>query len=63
MISSLTNQGKLRFMSYDGALKAAIFLTFLRRLITDTSRKLFVIVDNLRVHRARTVTAPPCQQQ
>ncbi len=57
MISSVTNQGKLRFMIYDGALNAAIFLKFLRRLIKDTDRKLFVIVDNLRVHRARTVAA------
>jgi transposase len=57
MISSLTNQGKLRFMIYDGALNAAIFLRFLRRLIKDTDRKLFVIVDNLRVHRAKTVMA------
>lgn len=57
MISSVTNQGKLRFMIYDGALNAAIFLKFLRRLIKDTERKLFVIVDNLRVHRARIVTA------
>ena len=30
MISSLTNQGKLRFMNYEGALKAPIFLDFLR---------------------------------
>ena len=57
MISSVTNLGTLRFMIYDGALNAAIFLKFLRRLIKDTDRKLFVIVDNLRVHRARTVTA------
>ena len=57
MISSVTNQGKLRFMIYDGALNAAIFLTFLRRLIRDADRKLFVIVDNLRVHKAKLVRA------
>jgi transposase len=57
MISSVTNQGKLRFMIYDGALNTAIFLTFLRRLIRDADRKLFVIVDNLRVHRAKLVQA------
>ena len=57
MISSLTNQGKLRFMVYDGALNAAIFLRFLRRLVSGAPRKLFLIVDNLRVHRARVVTA------
>jgi transposase len=57
MISSLTNRGKLRFMIYEGALKAPIFLDFLRRLVREAARKLFVIVDNLPVHRAHRVTA------
>ena len=57
MISSLTNQGKLRFMVYDGALNASIFLDFLKRLVRDAARKIFLIVDNLRVHRAKIVTA------
>jgi transposase len=57
MISSLTNQGKLRFMVYDGALNAAIFLEFLKRLVRDGDRKIFLVVDNLRVHRAKIVTA------
>jgi transposase len=57
MISSLTNCGKLRFMIYEGALKAPIFLDFLRRLVREAARKLFVIVDNLPVHRAHRVTA------
>ncbi len=57
MISSLTNRGKLRFMIYEGALNTTIFLNFLRRLIGEAGCKLFVIVDNLPVHRARRVTA------
>src|SRR6188472_1684756 len=57
MISSLTNQGKLRFMIYEGALKAPIFLHFLRRLVREAARKLFVVVDNLPVHRAHR--SPP----
>ena len=57
MISCLTNRGKLRFMIYEGALNTTIFLNFLSRLIRETERKLFVIVDNLPVHRARRVTA------
>jgi transposase len=57
MISSLTNRGKLRFMIYEGALKAPIFLNFLRRLVREAACKLFVIVDNLTVHRAHRVTA------
>jgi transposase len=57
MISSLTNRGTLRFMIHPGALTAAAFLVFLRRLVQGADRKLFVIVDNLRVHRARRVRA------
>lgn len=44
-------------MVYEGALNAAIFLRFLRRLVKGAGRKLFLIVDNLRVHRANGVTA------
>src|SRR3954463_12539644 len=57
MISSLTNRGKLRFMIYEGALNTTIFLNFLRRLIREATRKLFVIVDNLPGPRAHRVTA------
>ncbi len=57
MVSTLTNLGTLRFMVYAGALNAVIFLSFLRRLVKDAPRKVFLIVDNLRVHRAKSVTA------
>jgi transposase len=57
MISSVTNRGKLRFMVYDGAMRADTFIAFLRRLIRDAGRKVFLIVDNLRVHHARKVKA------
>jgi transposase len=57
MISSVTNQGRLRFMIYAGALNAAIFLKFLQRLVRDAPRKIFLVVDNLRVHRAKKVMA------
>src|SRR5436305_5418469 len=57
MISTLTNLGTLRFMIFEGALTAVIFLTFLQRLVRDAPRKVFLIVDDLRVHRAKLVTA------
>jgi transposase len=57
MISSVSNRGKMRFMIYDGALNIEIFLKFLVRLIKGRKRKLFLIVDNLRVHRAKAVMA------
>ena len=57
MISSLTNRGQVRFMVYDGALNIRIFLRFLKRLVKGAKRKIFLIVDNLRVHRAKAVMA------
>ena len=57
MISGVTNQGKLRFMIYAGALNVAIFLRFLQRLVRDATRKIFLVVDNLRVHRAKKTMA------
>src|SRR6478672_10953815 len=57
MISAVSNRGLLRFMLYDGGLNVELFLTFLRRLIKDAGQKLFLIVDNLRVHHAKKVKA------
>jgi transposase len=57
MISTVTNLGTLRFMIYEGALNVLIFLSFLRRLVKDAGRKVFLIVDNLPVHRAKAVAA------
>ncbi len=57
MISAVSNRGLMRFMLYEGALNADRFIAFLRRLIKDAGRKVVLIVDNLKVHRAGKVTA------
>jgi transposase len=55
MISAIANQGQLRFMVYKGALNIDLFIQFLKRLIKDARQKVFLIVDNLRVHHAKKV--------
>lgn len=55
MISTLTNQGKVRFMLFRQALDARRLLRFLTRLIRDAGRKVFLILDNLKVHHAKLV--------
>jgi transposase len=55
MISTITNRGTARFMIYQGALNADLFLAFLKRLLKAAGRKLFLIVDNLKVHKAHKV--------
>ncbi len=55
MISAIANQGQLRFMVYKGGLNTDLFIQFLKRLIKDAQRKVYLIVDNLRVHHAKKV--------
>jgi transposase len=57
MIAAVSNRGLMRFMLYDGALNVERFLAFLRRLVKDAGRKVFLVVDNLKVHHARRVKA------
>lgn len=55
-ISSVTNQGKLRFLCYTGSFTYKVFHRYLRGLIIEAGgRKLHVIVDNLRVHHAKVI--------
>ncbi len=53
LITAVTNRGKLRWMIVDGAVNAPAFIRFLRRLIRDARRKVFLILDRLKAHRAR----------
>ncbi len=55
MISAIGNRGDMRFMIYKGALKTDTFILFLSRLIKSARNKVFLIVDNLRVHTASKV--------
>jgi transposase len=55
MISSITNRGKVRFMLYDENMTAKVLIKFMSRLIKDSNQKVFLILDNLRVHHSKDV--------
>jgi transposase len=57
MISTITNEGKLRFMLYDGKMTGALFVLFLTRLVAGATRKIILIVDRLKVHASEEVQA------
>ena len=57
MISTVTNQGKVRFMIYDSSMNQQVLIRFFKRLIKNAGRKLYVILDNLRVHHGKIVQA------
>jgi len=57
LISTITNEGKLRFMLYEGQLTGAVFVLFLTRLLVGATRKIILIVDRLTVHASAPVQA------
>ena len=57
IISTLTNQGTLRFRVFQENLNGEVFIAFLRRLLRDRGRKVYLIVDRHPVHVSRKVPA------
>ena len=62
MISTVTNQGKTRWMIIDGAFNSERLIEFLEALIKDAPRGVFLIVDHVilgrgGVHHSKPVKA------
>ena len=55
VISTVTNRGTLRFMMFRKNFTTPIFLEFLKRLVRDLRRKVFLIVAGHPVHRGAAV--------
>lgn len=53
MISTVTNRGQVRFMFYRETMTAQLLIRFLKRLIRSCEQKIFLILDNLRVHHGK----------
>ena len=63
MIATVTNQGKTRWMIIDESFDADKLIEFLASLIKDAGRKVFLILDNLRVHHSKIVKAWVAERQ
>ena len=55
MISAISNQGKLHFMFSEESINQQKLIEFLERLIKDIHRKIYIILDNLKVHHGTLV--------
>lgn len=55
IISAVNPQGHFRFMCVNGGVNAGVFIEFLKRLIHNSPRKVFLIVDGHPTHRAKKV--------
>lgn len=50
MLSAITNKGKISWMIVDGSVNIERFIEFLDRLLRDAKQKVFLVLDNLKVH-------------
>ena len=57
MISSVNNQGKCYWMVVDGVFNADRMIEFMESLVRDVPRKVFLVMDNLKVHHCKPVMA------
>lgn len=57
MLSAVSNKGKLRFTITKESVNSDILIDFMARLVRDTDKKVFLILDNLRVHYSKKVKA------
>lgn len=57
MIATVTHQGKTRWMIIDEAFNSDKLIEFLEALVKDAGRKVFLILDNLRVYHSKPVKA------
>jgi transposase len=56
MISAISAKGSLRFMVVEGGMNGGRFIEFLKRLIHNAGRPVFLVVDGHPSHRAKIVT-------
>lgn len=54
-ISAISTQGELRFMLHEGSADAAVLLEFIKRLMVNAKKPVFLIVDGHPIHKARIV--------
>lgn len=63
MVSAITNKGKVSWMIVEGSIETERFIEFLSRLLQDADRRVFLVLDNLRVHHSKQVQEWVSQQQ
>jgi len=63
MISTVSNQGKVRFIVYGVSMDANRLIKFFEQLTKGVDQKIFLILNNLRVHHAKRVKAWLAKQE
>lgn len=57
LISAISSRGMMRFMVREGGVNSAVFIEFLKRLISGAKKKVFLIIDNGPSHTSKKTKA------
>ena len=55
LVSTISNEGEVHFLTYKESMTGARFVTFLEKLLEETTRKVFLILDRLPAHETKGV--------
>ena len=55
LVATITNEGEVHFLTYKESMTGALFVTFLEQLLSETTRKVFLILDRLPAHETKAV--------
>jgi tRNA U34 5-methylaminomethyl-2-thiouridine-forming methyltransferase MnmC len=55
VISTVTNKGQMRWKVFSGALTAKVLIAFMKRLVHGHQKRIFLVLDILRVHHSKLV--------
>jgi transposase len=55
LVATITNEGEVHFLAYKETMTGALFLTSLEKLLSETTREVFLILDRLPAHETKQV--------
>ena len=55
MISALNRQGEVHYMLYEDSMNQQHLITFMQNILRTSKQKIFLILDNLKVHHGKLV--------
>ena len=55
LVATITNDGEVHFLTDKESMTGARFVTFLEKLLSETTRKVFLILDRLPAHETKAV--------
>jgi transposase len=55
LVATITHEGEVHFLTYKESMTGSLFITFLEKLLSETTRKVFLILDRLPAHETKAV--------